>query len=181
MAKPTKLAKNLPNCPAKGCDFTLRTKDKDGKDRYARVIYTVKSNDGQTMMVEHQAFEVDAKGNFVAGPDGKPSRTPSHMTEVHLSGTLGDKPTVSLKAGWVFYPDPKPVPSQDALPPGYTQGSGNPVDPPADPDATPYYFDIISLQAWRWHPGAIEGPIADRAVELDTIVASSDVLTDFTL
>ena len=162
----------IPGKPEKAIDYEL------GDGKYGRVIWTIQSNDGQTMKVEVQAFEVDEMGFFMVAPSGAPSRTAGQVTEVHLSGCLGTLPTQTLKAGWVFQPmtiDPLNPPSHDVA------GEGTPTVETVPGSDGKFYWDTLNHRLWKWHPGALESVVHDKAVELQSLIANSSLLTNFTL
>ena len=161
----------LPGRPDKAVDYDL------GDGKYARVVYNVISNNGQTMLFELQAFEVDAEGRLVSAPSGAASRTPSQTVEVHLSGCTGKLPTMTLKPGWVYVPDNPQSPGMQMIDCNL-DGAGAPTAEGKEGDA---YWDTVGRVMWQWHPGAVAGPMRDKATELKTIIDNSQALTGFSL
>lgn len=142
----------------------------DGFDppRYARVVYVPQESKSDRAVIEVQAFEVDASGNFVSW-NGMPSRTPGTQHSISKSG-IGD--THTLQPGWVrvvgdYAADTvgEGVTFSDVLP-----ATGQPGDKV-----------YIEPYLYRWDIGIIESTLQEKAKELAGILRGTDSLANFDL
>lgn len=144
-------------------DFTT-----DGGVR-ARVSLRLRESEGSDrLVIDAQAFEVDADGHFVNAPDGRPSRTPGTGHTIAAS-SLGD--THTLQPGWVrIVGDYDPHTFESTAP----RGEGRPADPP-DFDANPtgQYYDTTTGIGYRWDEGEVLRVAKGKVQELERILANS--------
>lgn len=157
----------LPGLPAKrAADYQL-----DGFDppRYARVIYTPQESKPDRKMIEAQAFEVDANGNFVANVvNGMPSRTAGTIHVISISG-IGD--THTLQPGWVRVVGTY---HEENLPTGAVIGTL-----PATGNVGDMVFTGEHL--YRYDAGMLEGVLQTKANELAQLLRNSTAIGDFEL
>lgn len=126
------------------------------------------SDSSDRLIIDAQAFQVTDTGRFVAGPDGRPSRTPGTAHTIATSA-LGD--THTLHPGWV-----RIVGDYDhtTFEPTATRGPGVPVDPPdliANP--TGQHYDTDTGTGYRWDEGEVLRIAKSKVEELDRILANS--------
>lgn len=136
-----------------------------------RVCMDLLRGPDDTLIIDAQAFEVDAAGAFVSGPNVRPSRTRGLQTTVQAS-SLGD--THTLSAGWVREVGTY---TADSFAPYAPRGEGKPT---AEPDwqANPsgQYFDTAAGIGYRWDEGEALRIAKARAEELCNIVRNSSAL-----
>lgn len=165
----------LPNAPAKrSADFQL-----DGFDppRFARVVYQPQETKPDRVMVEAQAFEVDADGRLVAYSTGAPSRTSGTL---HMIGKSGVGDTHTLQPGWVrvvgdYSPTPDPDSKQTALPEGCQIVSEKPAT------GNPGDLIYVDPTMYRWDEGMLEGVMKAKAEELAGLIRNTAAIADIEL
>jgi len=128
--------------------------------------------DSEKLMIDAQAFEVDANGVNVIAPDGRPSRTPSTEQMVQAS-SLGD--THTLNPGWVRIVGDYDETTFEASAP---RGTGKPT---AEPDWTTnpegQYYDMASGIGYRWSEGETLRIAKGKVAELANIVSNSSAIS----
>lgn len=145
----------LANTPPRGQDYELNGK-------FARVIYVPKETNSDRVTVNMQAFEIDANGAFVSGPNGAPSRT--HATDHTITtSNLGD--THTLKPAWVRE-------QRDANP---TLAAEQNVDIVTQLPATAEIGDRVYKDPYfyMWVQGMIADNTDAKAAELFKLLANS--------
>lgn len=150
-----------------------RTKIEDYQDgaTYVRVSLKLLAPSTDSLTLDAQAFQVDATGAIVAGPDGRPSRTPGTQHSV-ITSSLGD--THTLAPGWVRVVGDY---TAESFEPDAPRGSGRPTAPPAVGDTTGMYFDTATGIGYRYDADGETGRIARGKVdEMLRILANSDAL-----
>lgn len=125
---------------------------------FVRVSLRLRQSAPATLTIDAQAFEVDASGAYVSGPDGRPSRTPESTHSVSTSG-LGD--THTLSPGWV-----RKVGT-------YTAQDFELQAQPESPEAGDEYFDPATDTAYRWDEGETLRIARGKADEMLRIRANS--------
>lgn len=160
--KKVKLAK----MPAKRAqDFEL------DNSKFARVIYKPVESRPDRIVIEAQAFEVDAKGQFVAYETGEPSRTPSTTHTISVTG-LGD--THTLDPGWV-----RVVGTFDFNAGSVPEGTTKVTALPATGEEGDHVWYKEAL--YRWDKGVLLTILEGKAAELENLLKNSATLQTFTL
>lgn len=165
--KKVKLAK----MPAKRAqDFWLAGK------KYARVIYKPVESKPDRVVIEAQAFQVDAKGQLVAYETGEPSRTPSTSHTISVTG-LGD--THTLDPGWVRVAGTFDFNAGTGLTNSVPEGTKKVTSLPAtgSDGAHVWYKDAL----YRWDKGILQTILEGKAAELENLLKNSATLQTFTL
>lgn len=168
----------LPNQADRMADYKLEEFD---PPRYARVKYVPQESRPDRVVIEAQAFEVDANGNFISikhGPKaGEPSRTSGTSHVIALSGISAG--THTLKPGWVKVPgsyDPSlPDGSVGGLPEGVPRVDSLPSQ--ANTNDQVWYNNTL----WRWDEGMIESVMRSKAEELAALLRNEEHFATFTL
>lgn len=120
---------------------------------YCRVPLATVSNDGQNLVLNGWAYQIDANGVPVLDPaTGAPIATTDSTRTVLLSGILAG--THSLYDGWCKYV-PAASTTLDAtnLPAGWTSGSGAPTGTPAYGTG---YYDMDAGQGYTYQQGCLD-------------------------
>lgn len=172
----------LPGLPPKrAADFKLNAHNGVPFEppRYARVVYIPQESLPDRVVIEAQAFEVDAQGNLRSNPKtGAASRTSGTRHTISLSG-VGDTHTV--QPGWTrvvgnysevadqsmgMLPVPEDairIEAGASLPPTGTDGAQ------AWKDGTLY----------RWSRGMVEDVMYGKAADLAGLLFNSNAVADF--
>lgn len=157
----------LGNRPATIAAMTKLVDFSDG-DTHIRVSVRLLNTDKpDTLVLDAQAFQVDAAGAMVCADDGRPSRSPGSQHTVAMS-SLSD--THTLKGGWVR--DTGAYTAEN-FGPDAVHGSGKPGD---SADAAQPYFDDASGIGYRWDDGETMRVARGKAEELLRIIANSGAL-----
>lgn len=136
-------------------DFT------DGTNR-VRVSLKLLQASPDVVLISAQAFEVDANGFNLPGPDGRPSRTPDTTTTI-IASSLGH--THTLQPGWVLKLGT------------YTQADFTVIGKPEGEGAVgDEYFDQATQRGYRWDEGETLRIARDKAEEMVRILANSPAL-----
>ncbi|MEF2154646.1 hypothetical protein V3390_00090 [Luteimonas sp. FXH3W] len=153
-------ATELPNRPATiPTNCTIMDFEDGGK--YFRVSMKLVDASSGSISIDAQCFEVDANGNFMTAPDGRPSRTAGSVKTV-MASSLGD--THTLNPGWVR----KVGTYQEA-----DFENAAPTTPPAIGDT---YFDTAKQTAFEYVEGE-KMRIAKGAVDdMMAIIANSSAI-----
>lgn len=119
---------------------------------YARVPLTTVSNDGQVLIVTGWAYQITDQGVPVLDKaTAAPIATADGTNTIALSGILAG--THTLYDGWCKYMPPSgETVNADALPAGWTSGSGAPSGTPAYGTG---YYDTAAQQGWTYAKGAL--------------------------
>ena len=119
--------------------------DFEHEGKHIRVSIKLSQADPVNLVINAQAFEVDANGVNITAPDGRPSRTGDTGHSVIMSA-LGD--THTLKPGWTRIVGQYDQESFEASAP---RGTEKPV---AEPDwatnPTGQFYNTATDQAWKW-------------------------------
>lgn len=121
-----------------------------------------------TLMISAQAFEVNADGFNITGPDGRPSRTPETMHSV-IASSLGD--THTLNPGWVRIAGDF---DRDTFEQSAVFANGKPTDEP-DWEANPtgQHYDTFTGKGYRWVEGETLGVARAKVDEMLNIIRNS--------
>lgn len=160
----------LGNRPANLPPMT-RIEDFQHDGRNVRVSMKLLQSDGEKLIIDAQAFEIDADGAYIAGPDGRPSRTRGLQSVVQAS-SLGD--THTLNPGWV-----RIVGDYDGntFEPSAPRGEGKPTgEPDWQANPTGQFYDTASGIGYRWDEGETLRIAKARAEELCNIARNSSPL-----
>lgn len=138
------------------------------QDVRVRVSLMLHKSDTERLVLDAQAFELDAQDQFVVAPDGRPSRTRSTEHTI-LATSLGD--THTLHPGWVRIVGDY---DQDTFEATAPRGQGKPTDPP-DWSTNPkgQFYDEDTGIGYRWDAGEALRIARGKAEELCTIVRNS--------
>lgn len=164
---------SLPGLPERrAADYMLSEFD---PPRYARVIYTPQESKPDRKVIEAQAYEVRADGEFAKAPNGMPSRTPGTNHVIAMSG-VGD--THTLTAGWVRVVgkySQTPLMDQSPLPEGTQVLTQKP--------SSGQEGDLIYVNEtlYRWDIGMVESVMRAKAQELSDLIRNSQATVDFEL
>jgi hypothetical protein len=164
----------LPGLPERrAADYQL---DGFNAPRYARVIYTPQESKPDRKIIDAQAYEVDANGNFVAAPLGYPSRTPGTLHTIAMHG-IGDTHTIT--PGWVRivgnYDPEATAGATNALPTGTEFVETRPAT------GTAGAFIWWQGQLYQWQEGILDQILRGKAEELAGILRNSLASQDFEL
>jgi len=125
------------------------------------------------VLLYSQGYEMTDEGDFVAAPNGYPSRTPRTPTVVPRSA-IGD--TSRLSAGWVRYVPPVDQPiSVDTMPEGSFVGDALPAT------AEVGQIAYVGGQFYQWDEGLTEKIARGKAQEMENITNNSLVLSGLEL
>lgn len=147
----------------------VRIEDYEEDGKFFRVSLVLReSRNDDNVEIDTQAFEVDADGRFVTGPDGRPSRTSGNSNVVAASG-LGD--THTLKPGWVRIVGDY---NQENFEPTATFGPGKPTAKPNfETNPTGQHYDTETGIGYRWERGLIQDLARERVKDMNRIRANS--------
>jgi len=145
-----------------------RIRDYSSADHFVRVTLKLVDPQPDRIVIDAQAFAVDARGVFLTAPDGRPSRTPS-SAHVIIASALGD--THTLNPGWVRVVGDY---TEATLPADVPRASGRPTDPPA---SNRQCFDSDTGTLWRWDAGELARIETAKAQELLAILAHSGAIS----
>lgn len=140
-----------------------------GTGKFVRVSLILReSRNDDNLQIDSQAFEVDATGLFVPGPDGRPSRT-NGLSHVIAASALSD--THTLKAGWVRivgdYTDA-------TFEPTAPRAAGKPVAPPnLATNPTGQSYDPATGIGYRWDAGEAAKIAKARVTDMARVRANS--------
>lgn len=161
--------KNRPATPAP----RTRLYDFQEDDVLVRVSLRLQeAQESGNLTIDAQAFQVDAEGQYMAAPDGRPSRSPGSKHVLHTS-SLGD--THSLHPGWV-----RIVGDYDAatFEKTATRSAGRPVEEPDfETNPTGQHFNESTGVGYRWSQGEAYAIALGKAEELLRIVKNSAPLS----
>lgn len=130
------------------------------------------SESSDRLILDAQAFQVTDTGRFVAGPDGRPSRTPGTAQTIATSG-LGD--THTLHPGWVRIVGDY---NESTFEKSATFGPGRPIDPPNfATNPTGQHYDTDTGIGYRYEEGLVLKIARDKVEELDRVLANSAPLS----
>jgi len=149
-----------------------RTRISDYSSAGQSIRVTLKLVDPQPdrIVIDAQAFAVDARGAFLTAPDGRPSRTPS-SAHVIIASALGD--THTLTPGWVRVVGDY---TEATLPADVPRASGRPTDPPAS-NPSGQIYDTQTGTLWRWDAGELAHIETAKAQELLALLAHSGAIS----
>lgn len=127
--------------------------------------------DADKLMIDAQAFEVDANGVNVIAPDGRPSRTPS-TEQMVLASSLGD--THTLNPGWVRIVGDYDETTFDAT---ATRAAGKPTaEPDWQTNPNGQHYDTATGIGYRWSEGETMRIAKGKVDELANIVNNSSAI-----
>jgi len=151
-----------------------RTRISDYSSAGQSIRVTLKLVDPQPdrIVIDAQAFAVNAHGAFLTAPDGRPSRTPS-SAHVVIASSLGD--THTLHPGWVRVVGDYDEATVSADIP---RGSGRPAAAPdANTNPSGQVYDTDTGTLWRWDAGELAHIETAKAHELLTLLAHSGAIS----
>lgn len=150
----------LPNRPS-ALALNTQIYDFEADGKFFRVSMKLVEATPQHIGIDTQAFEVDAMGQYITGPDGRPSRTASSVKTVMASG-LND--THTLNPGWV-----RKVGT-------YQEADFENTAPTTPPEIGDTYFDTAKQTAFEYVEGE-KMRIAKGAVDdMMAIIANSNAI-----
>lgn len=139
-------------------------------DKYVRVSLKLTEAGPDKMMLDAQAYEVDANDVLVDGPDARPSRTGSSQSMV-IPSSLGD--THTLHPGWVRIVGDYNAETFDPTAP---QTEGKPSgEPDWETNLNGQHYDTLTGIGYRWDKdGEVIRIARGKAEELLNIVRNSN-------
>lgn len=133
-----------------------------------RVSLKLLQSDSDKLVLDAQAFEVDTSGTYLAGPDGRPSRTRGTQ-HVILASSLGD--THTLNPGWVRIVGDY---DQSTFEPTAPRGTGKPsAEPDWEANPTGQYYDTATGIGYRWDEGETLRIARSKVDELCGVIRNS--------
>lgn len=141
-----------------------------GGGLYARVVIEVQNRRNDRVEIEAQAFEVNANGKLMEGPQGIASRTSGTPHTIELSGVAAG--THSLKPGWV-----RVIGTYDeaTLPPEVTRVTGKPT---VDGTIGELVYDTTKGVQYRYVAGELEDLRQLKCAELLAVITQSNSIAD---
>ncbi len=139
---------------------------------FCRIVLIPQESKPDRFVIEAQAFEIDADGTLIAGPDGIASRTPGTSHTIARSA-LGD--TCTIQPGWV-----RVVGDYDAGTVGDDFDLVTVV--PAEKNTAGKVYNTVTGIAYRWDEGCLERIRQGKAKELqDLLLQQADALQELGL
>lgn len=121
-----------------------------------------------SLMISAQAFEVNADGYNITGPDGRPSRTPESMHSV-IATSLGD--THTLNPGWVRIVGDY---DNETFEQSAVFANGKPAgEPDWETNPTGQHFDTFTGVGYRWAEGETLTVARGKVEEMLNIIRNS--------
>jgi hypothetical protein len=145
-----------------------------GDGNFARV--SLKQTDVQPdrLTLSAQAYQVDAQGNILFGPDGRPSRTQDTSHVINITSFIGQDRTHTLDPGWVRVVGDY---DGDTFEPTAPRGEENPTDEPDwEENPTGQFYNTDTGIGYRWDDGEALRIARGKAADMQSIVAGSALI-----
>lgn len=126
------------------------------------------------LTISAQAYQVNASGVPLNGPDARPSRTQDTSHVIDITGFYGDDRTHTLDPGWVRVVGTYDEASFEASAP---RGTAIPAtEPDLETNPTGQFFNTATGKGYRWDEGEALRIARDKASEMKSIIAGSAII-----
>jgi hypothetical protein len=152
-----------------------RTEDFDtGVGNFVRVSMKKVEAQSDRLTLSAQAYQVNAEGSYVPGPDGRPSRTQDTTHSINITGFYGEDRTHTLDPGWV-----RVVGDYDEANFESTALRGTAI-PVGEPDwatnPTGQFFNTATSKGYRWDEGEALRIARSKAGDMQSIIDGSSII-----